>query len=183
MLIGGLLRLGLGWGCQAAQVALELKTALQEVQIDEVARRPLRLDLGDQAGKLPGRESFLEGALELLFCPEGAGAGNARGRGDGGEVRSRGGCGGEAPSHREEDLVVEHDVDEIGRPVPGHRGQAPEVHEQRAVAVDDHHLQLGTAQGDPQADRRGQAHGMPEIEEAGLVSEGEQLGRRGPHDW
>src|SRR5215510_10188088 len=54
--------------------------------------------------------------------------------------------------------VLEEEMREIARPGAGDRRQGAELHQERAVAVEDDHPALGYRQGQAQAQRRGAAH-------------------------
>ncbi len=66
--------------------------------------------------------------------------------------------------------------------VAGQGGEPAQVHQHRAVAVEHHHLALRLGQGDAQAHRGGQPHGVLQVEEVGPVPERVQLDRHRPHD-
>ena len=101
--------------------------------------------------------------------------------GDPGQVGAGGGGRGE-PADAEQALVVEDDVGEVRRGVAGQGGEPAQVHQHRAVPVEHDHLALRLGQGDAEAHRGGQPHGVLEVEEAGPVPERVQLGRHRPHD-
>ena len=70
--------------------------------------------------------------------------GDAGGRGDAGEVAAGRRRRREA-ADRQQALVVEHHMHEVARPVARERGEAAEVHQDRAVAVEHHDLELRPA--------------------------------------
>ena len=106
---------------------------------------------------------------------------DAGGASDGGQVGARRGRGREAAA-RLQLLVVEHDVDEVrGRVARGGR-ERPQVHQERAVAVEHEHLPLWLAERQAEADRRGQAHRVVEVEEVRPVAQRVKLGRDAAHD-
>ncbi len=62
----------------------------------------------------------------------------------------------------------------------GDGGQASEVHQERAVAVERHHPAVGARQRDPEGDRAGEAHAAPRVEVERAIAVGEQLVRGVP---
>ena len=72
-------------------------------------------------------------------------------------------------------LVVHHDDDEVRRLQETDGGQRPEVHQQRAVAVEHEHANVGPRERDTQAHRRGKAHAAPRIEILWPIPGGKQI--------
>jgi len=70
-------------------------------------------------------------------------------------------------------LIVEDDVDQILWPEgPDHR-HASQVHQDISIPVEDDHLPLGTAEGNPQGDGGGQPHGPDHVEILSPILDGE----------
>src|SRR5215472_7591563 len=83
------------------------------------------------------------------------------------------------------DLVVEHHVHEARRAQGGGQGQDAEVHEEIAVAVQDHCGRAPIREGQAEADGRGEAHGANHVEVLAPVAQREGLAAHvavGVHD-
>ncbi len=78
--------------------------------------------------------------------------------------------------------VVEYDVDQVRGTIAGQRGEGAQIHQDRAVAVQDHDLLLGPVKRQTQADGRRQAHGVLQVEEVLPVAQVVELLGAGPHD-
>ena len=101
---------------------------------------------------------------------------------DEGQVGQAGsGMGGKAAG-REQAAIVKDDVEQVARPVTRQGCQRPQVHQDRPVAIQHHDLFIGQIQRHAQANRRGQPHGMLQVEKVFAVAQIIQLLGARPHD-
>ena len=160
-------------------VALEPERVLRELEIHAEVVGTDRLHRGHDGGHrlvVKGLGHRLHEARTRSW-PRARGA--PRAASDRGQVRdASGGVRRKAPGGQQA-AVVEDDVGEVGRAVASQGGQGAEVHEDRAVAVEDDHAVQRAVEGDARARARRRAPWRA----AGRRRSRDARGRRAPARW
>src|SRR5690349_15636347 len=138
--------------------SLESKAVFRQLQVHAVVVRADGGDLGDHDAEAAARERVDRRLAELHHRIDGRDVLDSRGTRHSRQIGdARRGMRVE-PTGREQAAVVEHEVDEVCRPVPRQRRERSEIHQQRTVAVEDHDALVRQMYRKAEAHRRCEAH-------------------------
>src|SRR6266446_764017 len=169
------------FGRQRLDVPAELETVFEQAQIGDEGFWAGGFDLGDDGLQTFARDGAASGGGEILDGADGASLRDAGGASDAFEI-SAGARGGGESADGEKTFVVKNNVDEIFRFVARERAYGAEIHEERAVAIEDHDFLMGQAEREAESGRGSEAHGMLQIEKIGAMTDRLELGWQRAHD-
>jgi len=162
-------------------VAAELEAIFEEAEVGDESFGAGGFDFGDDGLQAFVLDGLADYSCEIFNGADGARFWNAGGAGDGFQI-SAGACGRGKAADGEETFVVKNDVEEIFWFVAGEGAEAAEVHEERAVAVEDDNFLSGQGESEAEAGGRGQSHSVLQIEKIGTMAEGLEFSGKSSHD-
>src|SRR5437660_5151009 len=138
------------FGREGLDVAAELETVFEQTQIGDEGFWPGSFDLRDDGLQTFAGDGAASGSGEVVDSADGASLRDAGGASDAFQVGA-GARGGGKSADREKALVVKNNVNEIFWFVTRESTQGTEVHEERAVAIEDYDFLMRLAEREAKA--------------------------------